>query len=140
MADKKYNAEDILLTTKDNPYNPFDQYDEWRNYDIDAYAKDHPAYCTEAYAMRILGLRNPLDYSSDAIAEELMQVYDEIITINNEMGFDLYQVITRDGERLNSIPPSLLYNTSPRYFSKDTAHANNISDTGGGGPETTPTP
>lgn len=127
--ESKYKPEDILLTTRDNEHNPFTEYDEWRDFDIDAYATDHPAYCTEAYCMRILGLRNPIDYSSDAIAEELMNVFEEIITINNEMGVDVYQIITREGERLDHVPPELLYDTYKTYETPR-----------GGGPENTPTP
>lgn len=103
-------AADILLTTRDNEYNPFTQYDEWRDFDCDANSSTHPAYCTEAYCMRVLGLRNPDDYSVDAIAEELVQVFEEIITINNEIGNDAYIIITREGQRLDHVPPELLYN------------------------------
>ena len=30
-----YSEPDYLLTTKDNPYNPFDQFDLWLMYDIE---------------------------------------------------------------------------------------------------------
>lgn len=128
-ANSKYNPEEMWLTTRDNEYNPFTDYDEWRDFDVDAYATDHPAYCTEAYAMRILGLRNPLDYSSSAIIEELMNVYEEIITINNEMGIDIYQIITREGERLDHVPQELLYDTHKTYEAPR-----------GRGPQDTPAP
>lgn len=125
----KYSPEDIWLTTRDNEYNPFTDYDNWHNYDVDAYATDHPAYCTEAYWMRVLGLRNPMDYSSDAIAEELMNIFEEIITINNEMGLNIYQIITREGERLDHVPQELLYNVHKTY-----------EPPGGGASQNTPTP
>lgn len=127
-------AEDIWLTTKDNEWNPFLNYDEWRDYDTDAYAADHPAYCTEAYLMRVLGMRNPLDYSTDAIVEELMNIFEEIITINNEIGNDVYCIITREGTKLDHVPPELLYNTPKAYVPKDK------EDTPGEGSKTTPTP
>lgn len=125
----KYKAEDLWLTTKDNVYNPFTNYDEWHMYDTDAYAKDHPAYCTEAYWMRELGLRNPDDYSIEALVDELLPVFEEIITINNEMGLDIYQIITREGERLDHVPPEFLYSTTKSYVTPRE-----------GGPENTPTP
>ena len=101
-------TEDILLTTKDNEYNPFTQYDEWRDWDCDANSNSHPAYCTEAYCARVLGLRDPDGFSTEAISEELMGVFEEIITINNEIGNDIYVVITREGDRLEHVPPELL--------------------------------
>lgn len=127
-------AEDIWLTTKDNIYNPFVDYDEWRDYDIDAYSSTHPAYCTEAYMMRVFGMRNPMDYSTDSIAEELVNIFEEIITINNEMGNDIYEIITREGKRLKHVPPELLY-TKP---TEEYALVN--EDTPGEGSETPPTP
>ena len=123
-------AEDILLTTRDNEWNPFLNYDEWRDYDTDANSPKHPAYCTEAYCMRVLGMRNPLDYSTEAIVEELMNIYEEIITINNEIGNDIYQIITRDGSRLDHVPPELLHQTFKQYYNTP----------GGGASQNTPTP
>ena len=101
-------SEDILLTTKDNQYNPFIDYDNWRDFDCDANSPTHPAYCTEAYSMRVLGYRDPSEYSTAAISEELMGVYEEIIAINKEIGNDIYIIITREGERLDHVPPELL--------------------------------
>lgn len=108
-------SEDVLLTTRDNIYNPFTDYDEWRDYDTDAYSPDHPAYCTEAYCMRVLGMRNPIDFSTDAISEELMNVYEEIIAINNEIGNNIYVIITRDGKIFDHVPPELLIATPKEY-------------------------
>ena len=120
---------DIWLTTKDNEWNPFTNYDEWRIFDTDANSPTHPAYCTEAYAMRVLGFRNPLDYSTDAITDELMNVYEEIITINKEMGLDIYEIITPQGIRLEHVPPELLFApVIDKYIPP------------GGGPQTPPTP
>lgn len=108
-------AEDILLTTKDNEYNPFTDYDHWRDFDTDANSPTHDAYCTEAYVMRILGLRNPEDFTPEAVSEELMNVYEEIIAINNEIGNDNYVVITREGKKLPHVPPELLTYTLKEY-------------------------
>ena len=98
------NAEDILLTTKDNPFNPFTDEDNWRAFDTDY---SHP-YNTESYYMRLLGLRNPDNFNAKELSLEMMQIFEEIININSEMGIDLYQLITRDGERLDHVPSQLL--------------------------------
>lgn len=37
----------ILLSTTDNPYNPFTQYDDWRNYD------HQQGYCCEEFLARM---------------------------------------------------------------------------------------
>ena len=97
-------AEDILLTTKDNPFNPFTDEDNWRAFDTDY---SHP-YNTEAYYMRVLGLRDPDNFTPDMLATELMQVFQEIIDINHELGIDLYELITKDGTRLENVPRDLL--------------------------------
>ena len=99
-----YNAEDILLTTKDNPFNPFSDEDNWRAFDTDY---SHP-YNTEAYYMRLLGLRNPDNFSPKMLSTELMQIFQEIIDINREIGVDLYELITRDGKRLGEVPSELI--------------------------------
>ena len=97
-------AEDILLTTKDNQFNPFTDEDNWRAFDTDY---SHP-YNTEAYYMRLLGLRNPDNFSAKMLSYELLQIFEEIININQELGIDLYELITRDGQRLGHVPPELL--------------------------------
>ncbi len=98
-------AEDILLTTKDNPFNPFSDDDNWRAFDTDY---SHP-YNTEAYYMRLLGFRNPDNFSSKMLSYELLQIFEEIININQELGIDLYELITRDGKRLGHVPQELLH-------------------------------
>ena len=107
-SDLMAKAEDILLTTKDNPFNPFTDEDNWRAFDTDY---SHP-YNTEAYYMRLLGLRNPDNFSAEDLAIELMQIFEEIISINQEMGIDLYQVITREGTRMDHVPHELLLQTT----------------------------
>ena len=97
-------AEDILLTTKDNPFNPFTEEDDWRAFDTDY---SHP-YNTEAYYMRVLGMRDPDNFTQAVLATELVQVFEEIININNEMGIEIYQVITPDGTRMDHVPQNLL--------------------------------
>lgn len=100
------SQEDILLTTKDNPFNPFTDEDNWRAFDTDY---SHP-YCTEAYCMRELGLRDPDNFDSASLATELLSVFEEVININQEIGLDLYELITRDGQRLAHVPRDMLPN------------------------------
>jgi len=106
-------AEDILLTTKDNQFNPFTDEDNWRAFDTDY---SHP-FNTEAYYMRLLGLRNPDNFTSEELATELMQIFEEIININQEMGIDLYELITRDGTRLAHVPEHLRVSKEPYKYS-----------------------
>ena len=97
-----FNAEDILLTTKDNKFNPFTEEDNWRAFDTDY---SHP-YNTEAYYMRLMGFRDVDSFSSEELATELM--------------VDLYELITRDGQRLENVPEELLPDKTQRaYVAKD---------------------
>lgn len=105
-------AEDILLTTKDNKFNPFTDEDNWRAYDTDY---SHP-YNTEAYYMRVLGLRDPDNFTPEMLSTELMQAFQEIIDINKEMGIDLYELITREGKRLDHVPSELLPSKEPKKY------------------------
>lgn len=109
------NAEDILLTTKDNPFNPFTEEDNWRAFDTDF---SHP-YNTEAYYMRELGMRDPDNFSSKMVSLELAQIFEEIININNEMGIEIYEIITRDGKRLGHIPEELRADKNPFKYAQD---------------------
>ena len=93
-------ATDILLTTKDNEFNPFTDYDNWKQFDQEY------GYNTEAYVMRVFGYPDA-DELADDIASRLSQVYEEIINRNNELGFDAYCIITRDGERFDHVLDAL---------------------------------
>lgn len=65
------NAEDLVLTTIDNPYNPKEDYDNWRRWDIEN------GYHTEEYLARMMDV--PLDVDMDdevtlsLIADRAMQ-------------------------------------------------------------------
>lgn len=89
---------DLLLTTKDNPYNPFTQYDDWKYYD-----ETSRHYNTEAYIAREVGMLDP-DISDEELAHERIQAAKEIIKFNDEIGFDVYTLITREGKKLNDTP------------------------------------
>ena len=100
-----------MLTTKDNPFNPFTDEDNWRNFDMDY---SHP-YCTESYIARLLGMRSPDSFTTEMISLELMPIFQETIDLNKEMGIDLYEIITRDGERLGAVPEDLLPSKAQAY-------------------------
>lgn len=89
---------DILLTTKDNPYNPFTQYDDWKYFD-----EKTRHYNTEAYIAREVGMLDP-DISEKELAHERMKAFKEIIKLNDEIGFDVYVLISREGKKLNDSP------------------------------------
>ena len=97
-------ATQILLTTKDNKFNPFTENDEWRKFDTDILSH---AYNTDAYVTRSLAMRgiNP----TKADAEDLVQTFEEIIQRNNELGYDIYEIITPDGTRMDHVPDYLLF-------------------------------
>ena len=112
---------DILLTTKDNPYNPFTEYDEWKRFD----EVDH-RYYTEAYIARIVGMLDP-DISDEELAHERMNAFKEIIKYNDELGMDIYTLVSREGEKLDPTPSVYL-------------GQNDMEGTPGEGSEESPTP
>ena len=71
--------DEYMLTTIDNPYNPFTQWDDWFNYDEDA------GYHTCSYLDRIA--RTSDSMSETELQEELTRAMDEII---DEDPFGLY--------------------------------------------------
>lgn len=73
-----------MLTTVDNPYDPFDQFDEWFNYDMDL------GYNSSAYLARIA-------FTSDQLSDkenerEIERAIDEIIKYDP---FNLYVKVKR---------------------------------------------
>lgn len=68
------NDESWLLTTVDNPFNPFTQFDDWYAFD------EQKGYCTSEYLAR-------LTYTSDDLNDEMNelainQAINEIIEMN----------------------------------------------------------
>lgn len=116
-VDKK----DLLLTTKDNPYNPFTEYDQWKYFD-----ETMKHYNTEAYIAREVGMLD-FNLSEDEVAEERVRAFDEIIKFNNELGLDIYTMISREGEKLDPTPSIYL-------------KQNDKEGTPGEGSEESPTP
>ena len=64
----------VMLTTADNPFNPFTQFDEWQKFDE---SKD---YYTCAYLARIVKTSDELSETDEALA--IRQAIDEIVRLN----------------------------------------------------------
>lgn len=103
-------TKDFLLTTKDNEFNPFDDYDNWKNFD-----EETKHYCTEAYIARIvaelaLQVRNIFEgeISQEELTKLRNQAYDDIIKYNNEIGYDIYTKVSKDGTREDTSPSQYL--------------------------------
>ena len=62
---------EVALTTVDNPYDPIDDYDNWRAFD---YQK---GYCCDEYVARCL--RTSDDFPDEMIEEDYERAIDEII-------------------------------------------------------------
>jgi hypothetical protein len=66
-----------MITTKDNPFDPFDQYDSWFRYDMDK------GYSTCSYLARIARTSDQLtDEEND---KEIERAIDEIIEFNPDL-------------------------------------------------------
>ena len=65
---------ECMLTTTDNPYNPFEQFTLWRLFDLEK------GYNTCEYLARIAQLSD--DMSEKEVDEEIERAIDEIITYN----------------------------------------------------------
>lgn len=72
------------LTTIDNPFDPFDQFDEWYAFD------EAKGYCTSGYLARIVKTSNEL--SDDEQDEATNEAIDEIIEMHPD-GF--YKKVVR---------------------------------------------
>ena len=60
------------LSTIDNPYNPFTQYDSWFLYDVEK------GYNSSAYLARVID-SNPTLYNEDVDDEDIEKAIDDII-------------------------------------------------------------
>lgn len=65
---------EYMLTTLDNPFNPFTQYEEWYNYD------ETKGHHTCAYLARIVKSSDELSEEDQTLAID--QAMDEIVELN----------------------------------------------------------
>lgn len=63
-----------MLTTIDNPFDPFTQFDEWLNFD------QEKGYYTCEYLARIVNTSDELEESD--VKENIEEAIDEIIKLN----------------------------------------------------------
>lgn len=67
-------AKEVMLTTTDNPYDPFTQFDAWKGYDEDK------GYYTCAYLGRIAKTSHNLSEADESKAID--DAIDEIVDLN----------------------------------------------------------
>lgn len=72
------------LTTIDNPFDPFEQFNEWYNYDMEK------GYCSCGYLDRIA--RTSSQLSDEENAREIERAIDEIIKYDF---MNIYKKVTR---------------------------------------------
>ena len=65
---------EVMLTTIDNPFDPFTQFDEWKAFD------EQKGYFTCAYLARIVKTSDELSEADEDLAIE--QAIDEIVRLN----------------------------------------------------------
>ena len=65
---------EVALTTTDNPYDPFDQYDLWKMFD------EGSGYFSESYLMRIANVFPEM--TDQEYEDEIERAIDEIISFN----------------------------------------------------------
>lgn len=79
--------DEFMLTTIDNPYDPFTQFEEWFNFD------ESKGYCTCSYLARIA---KTSDYLPDSMNdEEINRAMNTIIDINGEF----YKKVKKNEEK-----------------------------------------
>lgn len=78
---------EVMLTTVDNPFNPFTQPDQWRSYDV-----DHGHYTSE-YLARIA--KTDLEMTDEEYNKEIERACDEIITLNP---LKIYKKVKREAK------------------------------------------
>lgn len=74
MSNADNKDRDVMLTTADNPHNPFTHFDEWRSYD------EGMGYYTCEYLARIAKTSIELSEPDENLA--IRQAIDEIVKLN----------------------------------------------------------
>lgn len=88
-------AKDCMLTTFDNPYDPFDQFTLWLMFDKEK------GYNTCEYLARIVQVSD--DLTEKEVDEETERAIDEIIKYDP---FNIYKKVTRESIESESIADS----------------------------------
>lgn len=78
---------EYMVTTKDNPFDPFEEYDEWNRFD-----QDH-GYNTQSYLARLVVL--PEEPAPNEINDAINNAVDKII-LNDVL--DIYVRVSREKE------------------------------------------
>ena len=79
--ERDMDKRDYMLTTKDNPFNPWTEYDNWFAYD-----RDH-GYNSPSYQARIAITSD--DLTDEENNEIINNAIDEIIYIDQKYGFNI---------------------------------------------------
>lgn len=79
-----------MLTTFDNPYDPFEQFTSWNLFDVEK------GYNTCSYLGRIVRLSDELSEQEES--EEIERAIDEIIKYDYA---NIYKKVTRETEDVN---------------------------------------
>lgn len=66
--------DEVMLTTIDNPHNPFTEWDEWRRFD------ESKGYNTSGYIARIANVDIDMSEADELVA--IKDAIDEIVSIN----------------------------------------------------------
>lgn len=74
-----------MLTTKDNPYNPFEDYDNWYAFDFQM------GYHTPEYLARVVVTSDELSEEDQSLAIE--EAIDSIVTMNI---LGIYKKVTKE--------------------------------------------
>ena len=78
-------AKDHMLTTLDNPFNPFEDFDSWFMFDVEK------GYNSASYVARIAKLNNSMTQKEEC--EEVERAIDEIIKYDF---MNIYKKVTRN--------------------------------------------
>ena len=82
---------EVMLSTTDNPYNPFDEFDAWYNYDV------RHGYNSCAYLSRIAKTADALPDNLNEI--EIERAIDEIVELNiNGLYFKVNREMREDSQ------------------------------------------
>lgn len=85
MSDTVHSTIEYMLTTVDNPFDPFTRFDEWYAYDV------RMGYNTSAFLDRIV--KNSHDISEPDQRQEIQNAIDEIVKENVS---GMWRKVTRD--------------------------------------------